>query len=1043
MRGFLRAPWLLLMIAMPGVASASGRGGEEAAVAKYGTGVRIELRWEVRTGTVRGRVTDRDGTTPITAAEVTVAGTQLRVLTDDDGRYVITSVPAGRRTINVSRIGYGAISQQVEVTDGGEAVSDFTLSPLAVQLSEVVVTATGAQRKISIGNTIGSVAVDSVVSVAPITNVTDMLQGRVPGVLTFSNSGVTGSAPRIRIRGFNSLSQPNAPLMIIDGVRIENSTGGGGRLGLATSYGWTAGSVSELNPEEIETIDIVKGPSAATLYGTDAANGVILITTKKGRSGRTDFRMYAEGGVITQPSRWNNTYYAFGHTPTGGQTRCANLLRAAGGCALDSLSVWNPMLDSPASPVGTGNRRQLGLQASGGVQQFRYFVSGEVEKETGYLKLSDSEIDRISAERGGAEIPSEQVRPNYLDRVSLRGNVSTSLGSKADLNISTGVAFQSSQVPASAVFSNAAWGQGYDDTFEGWQNGTRPGESFAVRAKENLTRVTSGITGNWNPASWLTTRGTVGIDFSSSFSDNLQRRGEGGTPASPSLGRRLEVRTQTTLYTVDLGSSASFDLSSGITSRTSVGAQYNRRDLGAVAASGTNLPPGSSTLAGAATLTNSESTVQSVVAGAYGEQMFGFNDRLFLTAALRADGASSFGENFKTAFYPKASLSWVLSNEGFFPDNSFISSLRYRLAYGSSGVQPAAVAALPQIQFVTVYVNGTTATGAQLQALGNANLKPERVNEVETGFDMEFLDGRVKLETTGYYRKSSDALVQRSMPRSVGITGTGQLDNVGSVRNIGFEADLKAEVFTWHGLAFDIDANGSVNKNKLLKLDSSLRPPEDRFIKFVEGYPLFGQWDRPVLSYDDANGDGILTPDEVVVGDSIIFLGNTNPTRLLNVTPSLTMFDGRLRLSSLFVYRGGWIQTNFSELNKCNIGGCRARNDPDAPLREQAAYVAFTKPGLTYAGYEEDGTYTRWAEAAISLTLPERYLNGLGMGVKSMAITLSARNLHVWTKYSGLDPEVAQNPDLSGNFGTLWDLGYDNPVSPQSRYWILRMTLGF
>ncbi len=996
-----------------------------------------------RQGTVTGRVTEAAAGAPVVGALVSVVGTQINAITDAQGRYLLSAVPVGRRTISVRRIGYNEASTPVTVSEGATAVADIALNTQAVQLSEVVVTATGEQRKVALGNVVATVAVDSIVAVAPITNVTDMLAGRVPGLLTFSNSGITGSAPRIRLRGFNSLSQSNAPLMIIDGVRVENSTGGGGALGAGTQYGWTAGAVTELNPDEIESVDIVKGPSAATLYGTDAANGVILIKTKRGQPGRTQFTIYTEGGVINQPSRWNDTYYAFGHTPTGGQTRCSNLLRIAGGCALDSLSVWSPMRDAPSSPVGTGNRQQLGLQAAGGVNQFRYFFSSELENETGYLKLSDSEIERLRLQRGGAEIPQEQIRPNYLKRASLRGNISTHLGSNADLAINTALAFQKSQLPNASVFQNGAWGPGYNDTFEGWQNGLRPGELFAVRSAENLARLTTGLSANWNPAPWLTTRGTVGIDFSSNFSDNLQRRDEGGTPVSPSLGRRTEIRTSTVLYTVDLGSSASFTLAPNITSRTSIGAQYNRRNVGSVAATGTNLPPGSSTLAGAATLSNAESTVQSVVAGGYGEQMFGFHDRFFVTAALRADGASSFGRNFKTAYYPKASASWVISDQSFFPKTDLLSSLRLRLAYGSSGVQPAAVAALPALQFVTVYVNGATATGAQLQALGNANLKPERVNEFEGGFDADMFHQRLQLQATAYYRKSSDALVQRSMPRSIGITGTGQLDNVGSVRNQGFEGDIKSTIIDGRKIGFTLDVNGSVNSNKLLKLDPTLRPPEDRFVKFVAGYPLFGQWDRRVLSYKDANNDGVLTQDEVVVGDSIEFLGNTNPTRLLNVTPTITLFQNHVQISSLIIYRGGWIQTNFTELNKCNIGGCRARNDPKAPLREQAAYIAFTKPGLTYAGYEEDGTYTRWSEASISYRVHDQLLQKVGLGVHKATLTLSARNLHLWTKYSGLDPEVTNNPSLNGNFGTVWDLGYDNPVSPPSRYVILRMTIGF
>jgi hypothetical protein len=176
------------------------------------------------------------------------------------------------------------------------------------------------------------------------------------------------------------------------------------------------------------------------------------------------------------------------------------------------------------------------------------------------------------------------------------------------------------------------------------------------------------------------------------------------------------------------------------------------------------------------------------------------------------------------------------------------------------------------------------------------------------------------------------------------------------------------------------------------------------------------------------------------MGDSIEFLGNTNPQHLLNLTPTLSLLDGRLRLSSLFVYRGNWVQTNFTELNKCSMGPCRGRNDPDSPLFLQAQYVGFRKPGLSYAPYQEDGTFTRWAEASLSYNLHEDYVSWLG--VSSATLTVSARNLKIWTDYSGLDPEVTQHADLRGNFGTLWDLGYDNPVSPPTRYWIMRLTLG-
>jgi TonB-linked SusC/RagA family outer membrane protein len=1002
---------------------------------------RLLVRGEPIAGTVRGRVTDRATSGPVAGAQVMVVGTRLGAIADDQGRYVITQVPAGNQTIQVRLIGFAPESRQVAVTDGGDVTADFALTKAATQLGEVVVTATGDQRKVEIGTTVSTLRVDSVIAIAPVTNVGDLLQGRVSGLMTFANSGVTGSAPRIRIRGINSLSQPNNPLWIIDGTRVENTTGAAGGNTNIASFGWTAGMVASINPEEIESFEIVKGPSAATLYGTDAANGVIVIRTKKGQQGPARFTVYTEGGVIEGPKKWNTNYYAWGKTPSGQRINCTNWARVAGQCTLDSVSKWNVMRDAASSPVGNGNRKQAGAQVSGGAQQFRYFLSADWENETGYLRLPDVEISRLQAERGGAKIPDEQIRPNYLRRTSLRGNVSTLVGPKTEFAISNNLSFQKSQIPGTQIFNDAAWGPGYKDAFDGWGGGgRRPGESFAIRSAENLVRMTTSVNGTASPTSWLTTRGTIGVDAGNNFSDNLQRRGEGGTALSPSLGRRSETRQQIILFTGDLGASANVNLTPDLTSRTSVGAQYNRRHRGAVTATGTNLPPGSSTLAGAATLTNLESTIQSVVAGGYVEEVLGYRDRIFVTGAVRADGASSFGKNFSTAYYPKVSLSWLASSEDFFPQTRVLSSLRYRLAYGASGVQPAADAALARLQLSTVFVNGTTQSGARLQALGNPNLKPERTTELETGLDAELWEGKVKVDFTVYEKNSDDALVQRAYPRSVGIIGTGQLDNVGSVRNRGVELTVGAQVYTSEAVSFDVSANGSINKSKLMKLDNTLRPPEDRFIKFVQGYPLMGQWDRKVRSVNDANGNGIIELNEIVVDTDVTFIGVTNPTHLLSVTPTLSLLRGQLRLSSLFVYKGKFIQTNFSEANKCNIGGCQARNDPKAPFYLQRAFAAISTPSLTYHGYAQDGTFTRWAEASVVYEAGRTLQRWLGN--RRATLNISARNLALWTDYTGLDPEVTQNPELTGNFGTLWDLGYDNPVSPQPRVFIVRLTLG-
>ncbi len=536
--------------------------------------------------TVSGQVTETANSTPLVGVELSIDGTNIRTVTDDQGRYTLTGIRPGTWTITARRIGYATTNQQISVTTGTVTV-DFSLNPMAIQLSEMVVTATGEQRKVEIGNVIGSVQMDSIIGVAPITGVLDAISGRVAGISVFANSGVTGSSPRIRIRGFNSLSGNNAPLVIVDGIRVESGTGssravGSGQRGPDGGYGWTAGRMMDINPDEIESIEIVKGPSAATLYGTDAANGVIIVKTKRGRPGRTEFTVFAERGQVTQPNHFNDTYYAFGtDVATGAATRCDNTARTAGTCTLDSLSLWNPMLDAESSPIGTGYRHQFGVQALGGVEALNFFVAAEFEEEKGYLELSDSEVARLQEERGGAEIPEEQRRPNYLERLALRGNVTANLGTTADISLNNSLVLQESQLPGLDVFYGGAWGTGFQDETDGWLGGNRPGESFAIRNKENITRVTSSMNANWNPLRWLSTRGTVGIDFTHNDYDNLQRRGEGpaGTfgAGTQRLGRRLDIGQKTTYVTVDLGSTASYDVTSGISAKSSLGVQYARR----------------------------------------------------------------------------------------------------------------------------------------------------------------------------------------------------------------------------------------------------------------------------------------------------------------------------------------------------------------------------------------------------------------------------------------------------------------------------------
>jgi TonB-dependent SusC/RagA subfamily outer membrane receptor len=296
-----------------------------------------EAQSQQQTGTINGRVTDGATKAPVAAARVFVAGTALRTLTSEDGRYSLRAVPAGSVELAVSRLGYEAKSVALTVNVGQTTTADVELTQTTTVLAEVVTTVTGAQRKVELGNAVATINVAEKLAVAPIKDVSGLLSGRASGVQVVE-SGMTGSGARIRIRGQSSLSLNNEPIVYIDGVRVLSSSG-------SSAIG-TGGSMpsrlNDINPEEIENIEVIKGPSAATLYGTEAANGVINITTKRGKAGRTRWALYSENGVLFDPNSYPDLWYLYGTTIPGGVAgRCVLTQIAAGTCRADSLITNN------------------------------------------------------------------------------------------------------------------------------------------------------------------------------------------------------------------------------------------------------------------------------------------------------------------------------------------------------------------------------------------------------------------------------------------------------------------------------------------------------------------------------------------------------------------------------------------------------------------------------------------------------------------------------------------------------------------------------
>ena len=1008
----------------------------------------------VAQGTITGRVTEAGSGQPVPSAQVRVLGTNLGALTNQDGVYTVRGVPTGTVTVRVLTIGYGEGNQQVTVSAGTPATLNFALRATAVMLAPVVATATGEQRRVEVGNAVAQVQAEQVVESSAISNVADLLTSRAAGVTVIPGTQ-TGAGVRVRVRGTSSLSLSNNPIYIIDGVRMESSTGSS-----SVSVGGTTPSrVGDLNPEEIQSIEIVRGPSAATLYGTDAANGVIVITTKRGIAGPPRWTYYTEQTAIQDRNDYPTAYRGWRTGPTSATTstpantvQCVLTEVASGACMQDSLTSFNPVRDRETTPFGTGYRQQHGLQVRGGSEAMRYFLHAEWEDEDGVTQVPEFER-RYLAARGRSLLP-EQENPNHLGRLTARANFNIALPRNGDIAVSAGYTTQDLRLPMSddagtaGIAANIYGGPGFKyntnaagDTLWGWREYT-PRRVYQYVTTQSVERMITSVSTSMPVRDWLTVRGNAGVDYTSRLDTQLCRFTEcTGNPDT--LGYKIDNRSSFLLYTVDAAATATRQFSQEVESQTAVGVQYYRNVFDRNGTRGNELPPGAITVTAANILLKQadESTTESRTLGAYLEQRVNLRDRLFLTGAVRSDRNSAFGADFETVFYPKLSASWVVSDEPFFPRPGFLDVFRLRAAFGASGVQPGTIDALPYFAATTVVGESGAAPALVFSALGNSELKPERSTEFEAGVDGTFWNGRINTELTYYNKKSKDALIERVLPPSVGTGATVRFENLGEVHNSGWEGLVNARLIESRAFGWDITLNGSTNRNRIESLGGLPPIVVSSTLQHVEDYPLNGWWTRKLVGWQDRDGDGIIeisadsALSEITVSATPEFHGYSAPPRELAMTNGFDFWQGRLRVSAMVDYKGGHLIYNNTERIRCaSRNNCRGLVDPDASLEEQARVVAVRQhASRTVSGFLEEGDFLRFRELSLSFNAPERWAQRM-LGSRQVTATLAARNLGIlWTKYSGVDPEA---------FGTTGDAPSSFQAFAPPTYFTFRLTLG-
>jgi TonB-dependent SusC/RagA subfamily outer membrane receptor len=956
-------------------------------------------------GTITGRVTDSRTGAPLTDATVLVAGTTLRVVTNGQGEYRIGNVPSGSQSVTASRIGYAGGTQRVTVAAGQTVTANFSLNTSAVNLNALVVQASGREaRQRELGNAVSNITAEQVPQ-ATVQNFSQFLQGRAPGVVVTQSSGQLGSNSRIRIRGVNSLSLNNDPLIIIDGVRIAQDAGGGDLF----SGGQASSRLNDLNPDDIESVEVLKGPAASALYGTQAANGVIQVTTKRGRAGRPNVRTYAEASQLEENFDFPDNFLQRGFNAGGTRINCDLVARANGTCVrVDSLYSYNP-LTSDVTPLQTGALTKLGGSVSGGTETATYYVSGESTHGVGVQ------------------------RPNHLGRHNVRANLAANAGSTLRLTASAGYTASNIQLPQSdnSAISPLLWALRGAPTptnianNAGYGSGILASQLYKWENKENSNRFTGSVTGNYRPLTWLSFNGTLGVDNNDRFIGTFVAPGTVG--AFPG-GFREQYRTHNNVFTANAGATATNQLRSNLATTTSAGVQWTSANPNYTYAEADDPAPG--TILGGIPGSVDENLGPEApdrLFGAYISEQLAINDRLFLNAAIRGDKSSASGAEIGFITYPSLSASWVVNEEPWFPSVGQLSNFRLRAAYGKSGLRPAYLTA-----------NRTYNTA-----------QAEITREIEFGGDLGVFDDRVSLELTHYNKRSNNALVSRTLAPSFGGP-LSQYFNLGSVSNSGLEMALRTQPVRRRNLEVNLDATLSTNRNRLNSFGDTIVAKAGISLGtlqwHIEGYPV-GSYFTTAYRFNDTNNDGLIQQSEVVAlpADSQTipslnrtFFGSPLPKREASFSTDIRAF-GFARVSALMDYKGGQKLFDQTRQSRCTaaqtVAFCQERWVPGASLEDQAAIQAVLK-GISSAGFIEDASFWKLREVALTLTAPNTLTRRFGFREDGLSLTLAGRNLHTWTNYRGFDPEVNANGTTNLNANEFYSV-------PPARSLVARIDVNF
>jgi TonB-dependent SusC/RagA subfamily outer membrane receptor len=963
-------------------------------------------------GTVRGRVTDANGGRAIPEAQVSIAGTRLGATTDANGAYTITGVPPGERVVRARRIGYQPLNKTVSVTDAG-ATADFALNVSAVNLSEIVVTGTGtATEKRKVGTSIATID-SSVLTKAMALTVDQALQGKIAGAQITQNSGGPGGGGiSVRLRGVNSFISGSDPLYIVDGVIVDNGSAQLADLGIRSN---PQNRLADLNPNDIERIEIIRGAAAAALYGSRANNGVVQIFTKRGVIGRPRYTLTSRWGMAELREQQPFNLYPFNEN----------------GLPIARFNYQDDIFTR-------AQQMEQNLTVEGGNEATRYYISGNRSDEDGILRST-------SSQRTGARINLQQQLANRLIGNATANFISTrnqlqAFGEQNDFGIMGSLFFAPTNVdfrPVAGIYPLPP------------SLGTNPLLAIArIRNPQLIDRFIGSTKLTWTPYTRLMLDYTIGLDNTAFEQRQFVPRGAVLGTAANSTGRSQSVWQNNRVINQDGVASYDWAQQGDIGLRTTAGFNYTGQKARTTNAVANELAPLGELVGAGSTFAAGQTEVELRTLGFYGQQELSWDDRLFLSAAVRYDASSTFAPSERWQAFPKFSASYVVLDNG----TGTLNNLRVRSALGWAGSQPSIVNAYSQyISFAATPFANRPGFANDI-TLGNPGLKNERAREWEVGAEAGVLNGRVGIEATYYDRLVSDLLFFRPLATSTGFSR--QFAPIGSMSNKGFELALNTTNLDRENLMWSSTITYATNKNMVESLS---------ILDFQSagGYPNRIRTDEPAGVFYGSYAARHCTTGALLVdslgryrrsnqtadmGNAVI--GDPNPDFMAALTNEVTIAK-KLRLRAML---DGVFGNDIMNLSTRAQNAGIASNSKEYE-RELLPYGDPRKlpPGFNsrtqgiFEYWIEDGTFIKLRELSASYTLDHsRMRRWFRDGVD---LTLSGRNLIVWTDYSGYDPEINLFGTNAGGLGSLQttaaDRGFDFGGYPIPRVWSLSARFTF